>query len=115
MRCVELAKLQLHRYKETYVTLQKAAKGYKKVNSFENKMFRIGGGETGSTESCNLPISDTQMHFDVMIKPFTLEYLGLCMREDMVHDNKMDFSLWLLYFLRHCFSCIIGILLIMEC
>lgn len=31
MRCVELAKVQLHRYKETYITLQKAAKGYKKV------------------------------------------------------------------------------------
>ncbi|KAK3704545.1 hypothetical protein QZH41_018264 [Actinostola sp. cb2023] len=31
MRCVEIAKLQLHRYKETYITLQKAAKGYKKL------------------------------------------------------------------------------------
>ncbi|KXJ29096.1 uncharacterized protein LOC110252352 [Exaiptasia diaphana] len=31
MRCVELAKVQLHRYKETYITLQKAAKGYKKI------------------------------------------------------------------------------------
>jgi hypothetical protein len=40
MRCVEIAKLQLYRYKETYFTLQKAAKGYRKVSYLICKVLR---------------------------------------------------------------------------
>ncbi|XP_031553252.1 uncharacterized protein LOC116290374 [Actinia tenebrosa] len=75
MRCVDLAKLQLHRYKETYCTLQKAALGYRKIKQklIKEKHRRSQDMTFDSPETLSTLITDLQEKNKMLYEKLTWE------------------------------------------